>query len=57
MGMVRLSRPRQAWCLLLSQLAGWPNQSMPLLVDCYCLFDRSAANGDRLRVANAKPLP
>lgn len=53
-------RAGQAWCLLMSQLAGWPNQSilgLPLLADRYCLFDRSAANGGCVRVARAKPAP
>lgn len=50
----------QSFFLLMPQLAGWPNQSipgLPLLAGRYCVFDRSAGDGlGRVRVAPAHPL-
>lgn len=50
-------RADQSYCLLMSQLKNWPNQSilgLPLLAERYCVFDRSAANGGCVRVAKAR---
>jgi hypothetical protein len=52
-------RAGQACFLLMDQLPGWAKQTilgLPLLAGHYVVFDRSAANGGRLRIATAKPL-
>ena len=50
-------RAGQAYCLLMGQMKNWPNQSilgLPLLAEKYCIFDRGADNGGRVRVAKAR---
>ena len=50
-------RAGQAYCLLMSQLKNWPNQSilgLPLLAEKYCVFDRSAGDNGVVRVAKAR---
>ncbi|GAB3101787.1 pepsin-like aspartic protease [Lysobacter terrae] len=50
-------RAGQAYCLLMSQMKNWPNQSilgLPLLAEKYCIFDRDAKKGGRVRVAKAR---
>lgn len=51
-------RVGQACFLLMDQMPGWAKQTilgLPLLAGHYVVFDRSAANGGRLRIATAKP--
>jgi hypothetical protein len=49
----------QSFFLLMSQLPGWPNESilgLPLLAGHYCLFDRACHGTGRVRMAPAHPL-
>ncbi|MBL8296889.1 MAG: A1 family peptidase [Rhodanobacteraceae bacterium] len=48
---------RQSVFLLLRQVPGWPNQSvlgLPLMADCYVVFDRSNGEHGRVRFARAQ---
>ncbi len=50
----------QTICLLMRQIAGWPDQSilgLPLLAGRYCVFDRRARGAGVLRLAEAVPPP
>lgn len=50
-------RAGQAYFLIADQLENWPNQSilgLPLLAERYCVFDRSAGDNGRVRVAKAR---
>ena len=52
-------RAGQACFLLMDQIEGWAKQTilgLPLLAGHYVVFDRSATNGGRLRIATAHPL-